>query len=62
MARKYDTIPKYRPKVSQEPYQADFMIENDFDYINSYPCGVCRREFNSRYELATHKHTKVVRA
>lgn len=57
MAGKFDE-PKYRPQVRQSPYRPDFMIENDLDYTTPYPCGVCRRTFTSRHELATHKHPK----
>lgn len=48
--------PAYKPKKSQETYQVDFFVEKDMDYTTPYPCGVCRREFNSRYELANHPH------
>lgn len=57
-ARQYNTVPKYRPKIQPEPYQPEFVIENDMDYTTPYPCGVCGREFRSRHELATHPHKK----
>lgn len=56
-AKQYKTRPPaYKAKVVVEPYQPDFMVENDMDYTNPYPCGVCGREFSSRYLLRTHKH------
>lgn len=58
-AKKYQTRPPaYKAKVTVEPYQPDFLVENDFDYVNPYPCGVCGREFRSRHELRTHPHGK----
>lgn len=50
--------PAYKPKKSQEAYQPDFFIEKDMDYTTPYPCGVCKRTFTSRYELATHAHPR----
>lgn len=58
MPRKYNTQTKYRPKKTAEPYQVDFSLERDMDYTSPYPCCVCGRSFTSRYELATHPHTK----
>ncbi len=57
MAGKFNE-PKYRPKAVVKPYRPDFTAETDFDYIHPYPCGVCRKEFNSRYALANHRHDK----
>lgn len=57
-ARQYNTVRKYRPKKQGEVYQPDFSMENDFDFISPYPCGVCGREFRSRHELATHPHQR----
>lgn len=48
----------YQPKRSAESYQVDFFIEKDMDFTSPYPCGVCRRSFSSRYELAHHSHSK----
>lgn len=48
----------YRPKKTQEVYQPDFFIEKDMDYTSPYPCGVCKRHFTSRYELANHPHPR----
>lgn len=50
--------PKYKPQIRREPYQPDFLVENDLDYTSPYPCGVCGRTFNSRSSLATHKHPR----
>ena len=44
--------------MTVEPYQPDFMVENDLDYTNPYPCGVCGRSFTSRYMLRTHSHKR----
>lgn len=30
----------------------------DDDYTSPYPCMVCKVEFRSRHELATHPHPK----
>ncbi len=43
-------------KVSVTPYPPDFVAESDLDWTSDYPCGVCRKLFRSRRELATHPH------
>lgn len=57
MAGKFSE-PQYRPQQRQSPSVVDWNVENDMDYTTPYPCGVCRRTFTSRYELATHKHPR----
>lgn len=49
------------PEKRKTPYMPVFEQENDLDFTNPYPCGVCGRDFKSRHLLATHSHRKAVR-
>lgn len=48
----------YRPKKSLRAYLPDFDLDSDLDWTSPYPCGVCGRAFQSRWELAHHPHPK----
>lgn len=49
---------QYRPQRQQTPSPPTFSPDLDLDYTTPYPCGVCKRTFTSRYELANHPHPK----
>jgi hypothetical protein len=57
MAGKFNE-PKVKSKVSVTPYPPSWNQESDLDWTSDYPCGVCKRLFRSRRELATHPHPK----
>lgn len=57
MAGKFSE-PKYAPVKERTPKPVDWLSQNDSDYTSPYPCGVCRRMFTSRDELANHPHPK----
>jgi len=49
---------QYQPERQKSPAPVDWNCQNDLDYTNPYPCGVCGRSFTSRYALAHHLHRK----